>query len=82
MSNHLLHSIAFSKIIGLNDKQRKLLLLQYGSAEVIFKERFNLNIPFLDLNDAFRKILSNDWPWEETESEFAFIQKHQIKHFV
>jgi len=79
MSNHLLHSIAFSKIIGLNDKQRKLLLLHYGSADVIYKERFNLNIPFLDLNDAFRKILSNDWPWEETESEFAFIQKHQIK---
>ncbi len=79
MSNHLFHSIAFSKIFGLNDNQRKLLLVHYGSAEVIYKERFNLQIPFLDINDAFRKILCNDWPWEDTEFEIAFIQKHQIK---
>ena len=78
MSNHLLYSIAFSKIIGLNDKQRKLLLTHYYTAEFIYKERFNLHIPFLDVNDDIKKILLNDWPWEEAETEFAFMQKHQI----
>ena len=54
MSTHLLYSIAFSKIIGLNDKQRKLLLAHYNSAEFIYKERFNVEIPFLDINDDIK----------------------------
>jgi len=78
MSNHLLYSIAFSKIIGLNDKQRKLLLAHFSSAEIIYKERFNLEIPFIDVNEDIKKILLNDWPWEETERELAFMQKHDI----
>ena len=55
MSTHLFYSIAFSKIIGLNDKQRKLLLALYSSAEFIYKERFNLQIPFEDVNDDIKK---------------------------
>lgn len=78
MSNHLLHSIAFSKIIGLNDKQRKLLLAYYHSAENIYTERSNLQIPFPDVHDHVKKILLSNWPWEETETEFAFMQKHEI----
>ena len=78
MSNHLLHSIAFSKIIGLSDKQRKLLLMHYGSAELIYQERFNLPTSFLDLNSDIKKILLKEWPWSDAESEFAFMQKHQI----
>jgi DNA processing protein len=78
MSNHILYSIAFSKIIGLSDKHRKLLLVHYGSAEFIYKERCNLDISFLDLHDNFRKILLKEWPWEEAEAEYAFMQKHQI----
>ena len=78
MSNHLLYSIAFSKIIGLNDAQRKLLLAHYNSAEIIYKERFNLHLPFSDVNNDIKKILLNEWPWEEAENEFAFMQKHQI----
>lgn len=78
MSNHILYSIAFSKIIGLNDVQRKLLLAHYHSAEIIYKERFNLHLPFLDVNNDIKKILLHEWPWEAAENEFAFIQKHQI----
>ena len=62
MSTHLLYSIAFSKIIGLNDKQRKLLLAHYSSAEFIYMERFNIEIPFLDINNDIKKILLSDWP--------------------
>ena len=29
--------------------------------------------------ERIKKILLNDWPWEETESELAFIQKHDIQ---
>ena len=61
MSNHLLYSIAFSKIIGLNDKQRKLLLAHFSSAEIIYKERFNLEIPFIDVNEDIKKILLNEF---------------------
>lgn len=78
MSTHLLYTIAFSKIIGLNDKQRKLLLSHFSSAEIIYKERFNLEIPFIEVSDDIKKILLNDWPWEETERELAFMQKHDI----
>lgn len=78
MSNHLLYSIAFSKIIGLNDAQRKLLLAHYNSAEIIYKERFNLHLPFEDVANDIKKLLLNDWPWKEAENEFVFIQKHQI----
>jgi len=55
MSTHLLYTIAFSKIIGLNDKQRKLLLAHFSSAEIIYKERFNLEIPFIEVSDDIKK---------------------------
>jgi len=78
MSNHLIYSIAFSKIKGLNDTQRKLLLTNYHSAENIYNERLHLQFPFADVNDDFKKILMRDWPLNEAEAEWAFMQKHQI----
>ena len=60
MSTHLLYTIAFSKIIGLNDKQRKLLLSHFSSAEIIYKERFNLEIPFIEVSDDIKKIFDRN----------------------
>ena len=82
MSTHLLYSIAFSKIIGLNDKQRKLLLAHYNSAETIYKERFNLHIPFKDVNDDLESGRINEARANAIKNELAKIETASTKEEI
>ena len=81
MNDSPLYTIAFTNIVGINDLQRKVLLEVYGSAENIFKERFNSSSPFQNLHPSISAILMQDWPLEEAEKEILFAGKHGI-HIV
>lgn len=67
MSDELLYMIAFTSIAGINDIERKKLLLKYGSAKNIFFDR--------------KQNTLIDWPLKEAEAELAFMHKHTINAF-
>jgi DNA processing protein len=81
MNDSLSYTIAFSNILGMNDLQRKILLEVYGSAENIFKERFNISSPFQHLHPSISALLMKDWPLEEAEKEILFAAQNGI-HIV
>jgi DNA processing protein len=68
MEQTLLYQIAFSFIEGVNDKTKKLLLLQWGTAINVYQACVNNYIP-----------LSSDWPFEAAKLEMDFIAKHGIE---
>lgn len=78
MSESALYYVAFSNIIGINDLQRKVLLEVYGSAENIFKERFNSSTPFQHLHPSISVLLMQEWPLDEAEQEVLFAGQHNI----
>ena len=77
-TTQLLFTIAFTRLIGLNDTQRKILLETYGSAIDIYHQRNNCAHPFADLNVLTKNLLLGDWPLSEALIEIEFINKHNI----
>ena len=76
--DHLLYTIAFTRIIGLNDTQRKILLETYGCAIDIFNQRHLSEYPFADLNRMTKNLLLGEWPISEAMTEIEFMVKHDI----
>jgi DNA processing protein len=79
MSDEILHTIALSMLVGINDKEKKYILEWYGSASAVFKEREKKQNGFRGLNLIQINILGASWPLKEAEEELMFINKHQIK---
>ena len=79
MSDEILYTIAFSKLMGLNDIDRKTILEFYGSAVRVFEEHQKQKTGFAELNQFQKNILTAEWPLLEAEEELIFLQKHEIK---
>ena len=67
MTDQLLYEIAFANLLGINDKQRKELLLLFDNAKNIYAacEKGDL-------------VLKDQWQLSLAEKEIEFINKHQI----
>jgi DNA processing protein len=67
MNEELIYHIAFINLPSINDKQRKKLFVQFGSALAIFQACQNKSLG-----------LSSDWPLLHAVSEFEYIHKNNI----
>ena len=67
MNEELLYHIAFINLPSINDKQRKRLFVQYGSAVAVFQACQNKLLG-----------LSADWPLHNASLEIEYLQKNNI----
>ena len=67
MTDPLIYEIAFANLLGINDLQRKELLLNYGNAKNIYAACQNGLI-----------VLKDEWRLGQAVTEIEFINKHQI----
>jgi len=79
MSEEIYYTIALSKLMGLNDIDRKKILEFYGSAVRVFEEHQKQQAGFAELNQFQKNILLGAWPLAEAEEELIFLHKHEIK---
>jgi DNA processing protein len=79
MSEEIYYTIALSKLMGLNDIDRKKILEFYGSAVRVFEEHQKQHAGFAELNQFQKNILLGAWPLAEAEEELIFLHKHEIK---
>ena len=67
MTDQLLYEIAFANLLGINDKQRKELLLLFDNAKNIYTACQKGDL-----------VLKDQWQLSIAEKEIEFINKHQI----
>ena len=79
MSKEIWYAIAISKLMGLNDIERKTILEFYGSAVRVFEEHQKKQAGFLELNLFQKNILIGELPLAEAAEEIIFLDKHEIK---
>ena len=78
MTDELFYTIAFSLLPGFNNKNRKLILENFGSAIAIFEERKKAQHAFPSFNLLHKNILLGPWPLQEAAAEIKFMQQHGI----